>query len=107
MKSAGLRPDFRTFLREMASKSRDSVAVWKQAKTPSEKQTAQKVIVQNARAKAQLRDEIAGFLRSLSLDQTKQVHRFVMDLNTANVLLDMVKPKRSPSPRGTARRSRK
>lgn len=82
---------FRKFIREMATKSPDAISVWKQAKTAKQKEIAKKTIIQNARKKALLRDEVIGVLRQLTLANLKVVHKQVFDINMGQTLLMMTK----------------
>ena len=82
--------NFAKFLREMATKAPDSVQIWKEAKTPQEKEIAKRVIRANAKKKALLRDEIIGFIRTLSLENLRYVHKATFDIHTGQVLVSLV-----------------
>lgn len=88
---------FRKMLRELATNAPDSVGVWRAAKTPAEKAIAKRVIIANGRKKAALRDEVAAFIRHLTLANLQRVHEHVFNLHTGQVMLGLV-AKRTPTP---------
>lgn len=84
-----LSKKFSEMLRELSTKSVDTVSIYRSAKTPLEKAAVRKTIVTIARDKALLRDEIAGFLRHMSFIDIRRVHRLVMELHTDRVIMSL------------------